>query len=48
MCVPSVTGACVDRVSTIPALTGADVFADISGPVFATGAGDETVRLVPA
>lgn len=42
---PAVIGGCVYRGSSISALAGAYVFADLSGPVFAIGADDETVRL---
>jgi glucose/arabinose dehydrogenase len=42
---PAAIGGRVYRGTAIPELAGAYVFADMSGPMFAIGAGDETVRL---
>lgn len=42
---PAVIGGRVYRGSAIPELVGAYVFADMSGPMLAIGAGDEAVRL---
>lgn len=42
---PAAIGGRVYRGTAIPELVGAYVFADMSGPIFAVGAGDETVRL---
>jgi glucose/arabinose dehydrogenase len=42
---PAAIGGRVYRGSAIPKLAGAYVFADMSGPFFAIGAGDKTVRV---
>ena len=42
---PAAIGGRVYRGAAIPDLAGAYLFADMSGPVFAIGASDETVRL---
>jgi glucose/arabinose dehydrogenase len=42
---PAAIGGRVYRGTAIPELAGAYLFADMSGPMFAVGAGDETVRL---
>lgn len=42
---PAAIGGRVYRGSAIPELVGAYVFGDMSGPMFAIGAGDETVPL---
>ena len=42
---PAAIGGRVYRGTAIPELAGAYVFADMSGPIFAIGAGDETVAL---
>jgi glucose/arabinose dehydrogenase len=42
---PAVIGGRVYRGAAIPELAGAYVFADMSGPFFAVGADDQTVRL---
>jgi Glucose / Sorbosone dehydrogenase len=45
---PAAIGGCVYRGTAIPALAGAYVFGDLTGALFAIGAGDEVVRLAPA
>ena len=42
---PAVIGGCVYRGSAIPALAGAYLFGDLSGPLFAIGADNAVVRL---
>ena len=45
---PASIGGCVYRGAAIPALQGAYVFSDMSGPMFAIGEGYAPVRLPPA
>ena len=45
---PASIGGCVYRGAAIPALNGAYVFSDMSGPMFAIGEGYAPVRLQPA